>query len=187
MWQLLLLWVCVSGWFCLLTTKYYDNHFVSGYMWWSWKRPLSWGVVLGLLRCLTAESVQSAALSLQSVDNIHSGDCLPLGMLGVGDGITDDILKEHFENTTGLLIDETRDTLDTTSASKTADSGLGDTLDVITQDFAMTLSATLSESFSSFSTSRHDDSSMNEWRTTQVSGIYTHGQWWRKRLADWLV
>jgi hypothetical protein len=101
-------------------------------------------------------------LSLQSVDDIHGGDSLPLGMLGVGDGITDDILKEHFENTTGLLIDETRDTLDTTSASKTADGGLGDTLDVITQDFAMTLSATLSESFSSFSTSRHDDSSMNE-------------------------
>ena len=63
-------------------------------------------------RCLTAEFVQGTALSFQSVDDIHGGDSLPLGMLGVGDGITDDILKELLENTTGLLIDEYRDTLD---------------------------------------------------------------------------
>ena len=117
-----------------------------------------------LLACwlLAPKTIEGTTLPFEGIDDIHGGDSLPLGMLGVGDGITDDILKEHFENTTGLLIDETRDTLDTTSASKTADGGLGDTLDVITQDFAMTLSATLSESFSSFSTSRHDDSSMNE-------------------------
>ena len=111
---------------------------------------------------LTAESVQGTSLSLQSVDDIHGSDCLPLGMLGVGDGITDDILEENLEDTTGLFVDEPRDTLHTTSASETTDGRLGDALDVITQDFAMTLSATLSESFSSFSTSRHDDSSMNE-------------------------
>lgn len=38
-----------------------------------------------------------------------------------------------------------RDTLDTTTASETADSGLGDTLDVVTQDLAVTLGATLAE------------------------------------------
>ena len=37
------------------------------------------------------------------------------------------ILEEDLENTTGLLVDEARDTLDTTSAGKTTDSGLGDT------------------------------------------------------------
>jgi len=41
---------------------------------------------------LTAESVQSTSLPLQSVDHIHGGDGLPLGMLGVGDGIPDDVL-----------------------------------------------------------------------------------------------
>ena len=41
---------------------------------------------------LTAESVQSPALSLQSVDNVHGCDGLPLGVLSVGDSITDDVL-----------------------------------------------------------------------------------------------
>ena len=104
---------------------------------------------------LTAKSVQGTSLALQSVDNIHSGDSLPLGVFGVGDGVTDDVLKEHLQDTTGLLVDKSRDTLDTTTASQTADSGLGDTLDVITKYFAMTLGATLSESLASFTTSRH--------------------------------
>ena len=65
---------------------------------------------------LTSESVQGTSLTLQSVDNIHSGDCLPLGMLGVGDGVTDDVLKEYLEDTTGLLVDESRDTLDSSPA-----------------------------------------------------------------------
>merc|ERR1712098_221311 len=111
-----------------------------------------------LIACLTTESVEGAALPLEGIDNIHSGDGLPLGVLSVGDSITDDVLKENLEYTTGLLVDQSRDTLDTTTASQTADSGLGDTLDVITQDFAMTLSASLSESFASFATSRHVES-----------------------------
>ena len=108
---------------------------------------------------LTAESVQGTSLTLEGVDNVHGCHGLPLGVLGVGDGITDDILKEHLQDTTGLLVDKSGDTLDTTTASQTADSGLGDTLDVITKYFAMTLGATLSESLASFTTSRHVDSS----------------------------
>ena len=104
---------------------------------------------------LTAESVESAALTLQSIDDVHGGDGLSLGVLGVGDGITDDILKEYLQDTTGLLVDESRDTLYTATASQTADCGLGDTLDVITKYFAMTLGASLSESLASFTTSRH--------------------------------
>jgi hypothetical protein len=53
--------------------------------------------------------------------------CLPLGMLSVGDGITDNVLEEDLENTASLLVDETGDTLDTTTASETTNSGLGDT------------------------------------------------------------
>ena len=106
---------------------------------------------------LTSETVQGSALSLQGIDDIHGGDSLPLGMLGVGDGITNNVLKENFQDTTGFFIDETRDTFDTTSASKTTDSRLGDTLDVITKYFTMTLSASFSQTFSSLSTSRHVD------------------------------
>lgn len=111
---------------------------------------------MGLEDCLTAEAVQSAALAFQSVDNIHGCHGLPLGVLGVGDGITDDVLEEHLQYTTGLLVDEAGDTFYTSTTSQTADGGLGDTLDVITKYFPVTLGATLSESLSSFTTARHD-------------------------------
>ena len=74
-------------------------------------------------------------------------------MLGVGDGITDDIFQENFEDTTGLFVDQAGDTLDTTSAGQSSDGGLGDSLDVITKDLSVTLCASLSQSFSSFAAS----------------------------------
>ena len=92
-------------------------------------------------------------MPLEGIDNIHGGDGLPLGVFSVGDGITDDVFQENLEDTSGFFVDQARDTLDTTTTSQTADGGLGDTLDVITQDFAMTLGASLSESLASFSSS----------------------------------
>ena len=115
---------------------------------------------------LTSESVQSAALTLQSVDDIHGGDGLPLGVLGVGDCITDDVLKEHLEDTTGLLVDEARDTLDSTTTRQTSDGGLCDALDIISQHLTVTFGASLSESFASFTTSGHvefSDETDEEW------------------------
>jgi hypothetical protein len=105
---------------------------------------------------LGTEAVESAALALESVDHIESGHGLAASVLGVGDGITNDVFKEDLEDTAGLLVDETGDTLDTTTASQTADSGLGNTLDVIAQNLAMALGTTLSEAFATFTTSRHD-------------------------------
>ena len=94
--------------------------------------------------CLTSESVQGTSLAFQSVDNIHGGDCLPLGVLGVCDGITDDIFQEDFQDTTGFLVDKSRDTFDTTSPGKTTDGWFGDTLDIITQDLPVTFGASFS-------------------------------------------
>ena len=94
-------------------------------------------------------------MPLQSVDNIHGSDGLPLGVLGVGDSITDDVLKEDLEDTTGLLVDEARDTLDTATARQTADGGLGDALDVVPEDLPVALGASLSESLASLATSSH--------------------------------
>lgn len=108
---------------------------------------------------LTAESVEGSALSLQSVDYVHSCDGLPLGVLGVGDGITDDILQENLQHSSGFFIDETGDSLYTTTTSETTDGRLCDTLDVITKNLSVTLSAPLSKTLSSFTTSRHDFSS----------------------------
>ena len=112
---------------------------------------------------LTSESVQGPALPLQGVDNIHSGHSLPLGVLGVGNCITDDILKENFEDSTGLLVDQAGDTFYSSPASKTTDSGLGDALDIVTQYLPVTLGASLSKTLSSFTTAGHDSkySSLN--------------------------
>ena len=86
---------------------------------------------------LTSESVQGASLPLQSVDHIHGGDGLPLGVFGVGDGIPDDVLEENLENSTGLLVDESRDTLDSTTTRQTSDGRLGDALDVVSQHLSV--------------------------------------------------
>ena len=106
---------------------------------------------------LTTEAVQGATLALECVYNIKGGDGLSAGVLSVGDGVSDDVLKEDLKNTAGLLVDKTRDALDTTSACETADSGLGDALDVVSQHLAVALGTTLTESLSSFSSSRHID------------------------------
>ena len=108
-----------------------------------------------VLMSLTSESVQGTSLPLESIDNIHGGDGLPLGVFGVGDGIPDDVLKENLEDSTGLLIDESRDTLDSSTTSQTSDGGLGDSLDVVSQHLTVTLGASLSESLSSFASSGH--------------------------------
>jgi ABC-type transporter Mla subunit MlaD len=56
------------------------------------------------------------------------------------------IFQESLENTTSLLVDQTRDTLDTSTTSKTTDGRLGDALDVVTKDLPVTLGSSLSES-----------------------------------------
>ena len=109
---------------------------------WPLKGPLL--LFLSVAGGLTSESVQGTSLAFQSVDDIHGCDCLPFGVLGVGDSITDDIFQEYFQYTTGLFVDESRDTFDTTSPGKTTDGWLGDTLDIITKNLPVTLSASLS-------------------------------------------
>ena len=119
--------------------------------WQSRKAKPNWRRVVPL----TTKAVEGAALAFEGVDDVHGSDCLPLGVFGVGDGVTDDVLKEHLQDTTGLFVDQARDTLDSTTTGQTTDSRLGDTLDVITKYLAMTLSASLSESLASLSTSSH--------------------------------
>jgi len=68
-------------------------------------------------------------LSLESVDNVESGDGLALGVFGVGDGVTDNVLEEALEDGSGLLVDVRADSLDTTTTGESADRGLGDAHD----------------------------------------------------------
>ena len=92
---------------------------------------------------LAAEAVQGAALALEGVHDVHGGHGLAAGVLGVGHGITDDVLQEHLQHTAGLLVDQAGDTLDATTASQAADGGLGDALDVVPEDLAVALRAAL--------------------------------------------
>lgn len=96
---------------------------------------------------------------------------VPLRVFRIGDRVANDILQEDLQDATRLLIDQTRDTLDTTTTSKTTNSlqlegthynerqyfraveyithGFRDTLDVVSQNLPVTLGATLSETLHS--------------------------------------
>ena len=102
---------------------------------------------------LSTESVEGASLSLEGVDDVQSGDGLALGVLSVGHRVTNHIFKKDLEDTAGLFVNETRNTLDSTSTGQSANGGVSDTLDVITPDLAVTLGPAFSKSFSSFASS----------------------------------
>ena len=86
----------------------------------------------------------------------RADDSLSLGVLRVGNSVPDDILKKHLENTTGLLIDESGDPLDTSASRQTTDGRLSDALYVVSQHLTVTLGASLSKSLSSFASSCHN-------------------------------
>ena len=80
------------------------------------KRTVFCLVTCGLLvGSLTSESVEGTSLPLEGIDYIHGSDGLPLGVFSVGNGITDDVLKEDLEDSTSLFVDQARDTLDSTT------------------------------------------------------------------------
>ena len=106
---------------------------------------------------LFTKAVEGRTLPLEGVHGIHGSGGLTMSVLGVGDGITDDILKEDLEDAAGLLVDETGDALDATTASQAADGRLGDALDVVPEDLAVTLGAAFPQTFTSFSATRHDE------------------------------
>jgi hypothetical protein len=114
-------------------------------------------VVAAAVSRLAAEAVQGATLAFEGIDDVHGRDSLALGMLGVGDGVADDVLEKDLEHAARLLVDQARDALDTATASQATDGGLGDALDVVAQHLPVTLSATLSQTLASLTTSRHSE------------------------------
>jgi hypothetical protein len=86
---------------------------------------------------LQAETVKGSSLAFQGIDDIHGGDCLSLGVLSVSDGVPNDILKEDFEDSSGLFVDQSGDSLHSTTTSQTTNGWFGDTLDVVAKDFSM--------------------------------------------------
>ena len=105
--------------------------------------------------CSTTEAVQSATLPLESIYHVHSSHSLAASMLGIGHSVANNVLKEDLEHSTSLLIDQTGDTLHTTTTSQTSDSRLSDALDVVTKHFPVALGTALSKTLAAFATSRH--------------------------------
>uniref|UniRef100_A0A453CQ49 Uncharacterized protein n=1 Tax=Aegilops tauschii subsp. strangulata TaxID=200361 RepID=A0A453CQ49_AEGTS len=83
---------------------------------------------------LASEAVEGAALALEGVDDVHGGDGLAAGVLGVGDGVADDVLEEDLEDAAGLLVDEAGDALHAAPPRQPPDRRLGDALDVVAED-----------------------------------------------------
>jgi len=104
---------------------------------------------------LAAETVQSAALSLQGVYDVHGGDGLPFGVLGVSDGVSDDVLEEYFQYAARFFVNQTGDTFDAASTSQSSDRRFRDALDVVTENLTMTFGATFSQSLASFTATGH--------------------------------
>ena len=77
---------------------------------------------------MVLETVQSSSLSLESVDDVHGSDGLSSGVLGVGDGISDNSGEENLEYISGVLVDEEGNSLDTSSSGESSDGWLGDAL-----------------------------------------------------------
>ena len=73
-------------------------------------------------------AVQVSALALQGVNDVDGGHSLPLAMLGVSDGVADEGLQPGLQHLAGVLVDVGADPLDASSASQTADSRLGDSV-----------------------------------------------------------
>jgi hypothetical protein len=73
-----------------------------------------------------------------------------LGVLGVGDSVTDDLFEEGPKNTTCLIVNCGRYTLDSTTASKTVNRGLCDPFNIVAGVFEVTSGTRFSETFATF-------------------------------------
>jgi hypothetical protein len=104
---------------------------------------------------LSSKTVESTSLSLQGVNDVHSCDSLPPRVFSVRDRIPNNVLEEDLKYSSALFVDQTRNSLHTTSSRQTTDGRLGDTLDRISNNFSVSLGSSLSETFATFSSSSH--------------------------------
>ncbi|TRY54423.1 hypothetical protein DNTS_023693 [Danionella cerebrum] len=105
---------------------------------------------------LSTKTIQRASLALQSVHNVHGGHRLAFSVLGVRHSVANNVLEKHLQHSASLFIDKTRNTLHATTTRQTANGGLRNTLDVISQNFPMAFGATFPKSLTAFSSTGHD-------------------------------
>ncbi|MFS7987816.1 hypothetical protein Hanom_Chr11g01027321 [Helianthus anomalus] len=76
-------------------------------------------------------------------------------MLSVSNRITNHILQKYLQNTTRFLINQPTNSLDSTSSRQPSNSRLCYSLNVVAEDFSVTLRSTLSKTLSALSPTRH--------------------------------
>ncbi|XP_057564107.1 uncharacterized protein LOC130836112 [Hippopotamus amphibius kiboko] len=72
---------------------------------------------------LASEAIQGASLPFERVHHVHGSDRLALGVLCVSDCVPNDVLQEHLQHTSGLLVNEAGDALDSPTPRKAPDGG----------------------------------------------------------------
>lgn len=102
------------------------------------------------------KSVQCPAISFQSIHDVLRSDGLSASVFSVGNSVSDDLLEEVFQVSAGLFIDQTRNTLASTSTTQSSNSWFRDTLNGILQHLPVTFRCTFTQSFATFATSGHD-------------------------------
>ena len=133
-------------------------------------------------RFLATESIKNFASSFESIDNVQSCNSFSFCMFGVGNSITNYIFEKYAKNTssfffmvqfhahrltdlptgkilnlawTKTFINESRNSLDSTSSSQSTNGRFGNTMDTIPQRFSVSLRSPFTQTLTTFSSSWH--------------------------------
>lgn len=119
-------------------------------------QPLSARVVVATGQSRSAtKAIQRSALPFEGVNNIHCGDCPSARVLGVRDGVADNVLEKDLQDAAGLVVNEPGDALDAAAPSQSSNRRLADALDGVAEHFAVALDASIAQTQAAFAAPCH--------------------------------
>jgi hypothetical protein len=77
-------------------------------------------------------------------------------MFDVRSSVTNNVFRKDFQHPSGFFVNQTRNSLYSTTVGQPPNSGLSDSLDVISQHFPVPISTTFTQTFSVFTSTSHD-------------------------------
>ena len=106
---------------------------------------------------LRSEAIERLTLPLKCIYNIEGSYSLAASMLGVRNGVLDNVLKKTLQDVAGFLIYEPRETLDSSTARQPTNRRFGHSFDCVpVYLLRATFRTALSKAFTSLTTPRHD-------------------------------
>jgi len=154
------------------------------------KRQILLQIIVALKRAvvslvkLTSKTIQCASLSFQSIDYVHRCNGLTFGMFGVRNSVPNNVFQKDFQHTTGFLVNQTRNSLHSASACQPSNSRLRYSLDIVSQNFPVPLSATFPKTFTPFSSTSHDDAQLKTQCRMILNFLHRHILWNNPILID---